>query len=146
MGVAIGGDHVREADVPRRLGGSLADRKQRQLKQGSLDRLVLYRAQRIGGGDDHRAVMRLRVVGMVVLHDHLLEAQHRRRQDVEPAGPQRACGAVIVGLRAGDENGHAATLSDRSAEEVKELRRLHRATQQCYAGAAKARSGGLCKD
>ncbi|HEY0233169.1 MAG TPA: hypothetical protein VGC55_18120, partial [Dokdonella sp.] len=55
---------------------------------------------------------------MIVLHDHHLEPQHWRSQHLKSTGAERIRGAVIVGLRAGDKNGHAETLSGASAEEI----------------------------
>ena len=80
--------------------GMFADRKQRQLEERT--KLRLDRAQRIGRGDDDSGKVRVEFVG----ERQRLEPQHRRQHDLEPPLAQRAGGRLIVGMRAGDENGH----------------------------------------
>ena len=82
--------------------GMFADREQRQFEQPLPGRMLLEAAQRIGAGDDDRAIARVRIV----LERERLEPQHRRQQHLKTPRAQRRGGGLIVRVRAGDENGH----------------------------------------
>jgi len=82
----------------------LSHREQRQLKQPVAFEVRLDAAQRIGAGDDDGAVARVHIV----VEGDRFEPQHRRLQDLIASGAQACGGGLIVGMRAGDENGHAS--------------------------------------
>ena len=108
-----------------RIGGLLPDREQRQLEQPVA--LELDAAQRIGAGDDDRAVAR----AQILVERDRLEPQHRRPQHLKTPGAKRRGRGFIVGMRAGDENGHASNSSELLALDVGINGRLHIATRQC---------------
>ncbi len=62
-----------------------------------------------------------------------LEAQHRRRQGLEAALPQRRERGVIVRMRSRDKDGHGSGLLG-SPWNMDLADRLHFKTSQCYPG------------
>ena len=104
-GIAAGRHHMGKPGMAGGAGGMFADREQRQLEQPVA--LEFDAAQRIGAGDDDRAVARVQIV----MERDRLEPQHRRQQHLKtPAAKCRGRG-LIVGMRAGNENGHAFSIS-----------------------------------
>jgi hypothetical protein len=101
-----------------------ADRKQRQLQQTSIPELTFNPAQRIGAGDDDRAVAHL----LIVIEGHRLKPQHRRQQYLKAPGAETSGGSLIVRVRACDKNGHA---SRRRWRGFRITGRLHFKTPQC---------------
>ena len=83
-----------------------AHREQRQLEQLAVLEVRREAAQRIGGGDDDRAVAPV----LIIAKGDRLEPQHRRQQHLVTSGAQASGGGLVVGMRAGDENGHASRL------------------------------------
>ena len=102
VGIAVGRDHLGKSGAAGGGGGVFADREQRQLEQPAAGKMRLDAAQRIGAGDDDRAIAR---IGIVVERDRL-EPQHRRQQHLKAPGAQARGGGLVVRMRARDENGH----------------------------------------
>jgi hypothetical protein len=87
----------------------LAHREKRQFQQPAGCEMRLDAAQRVGAGDDHRAIMR---VNVIVERDRL-KPQHRRPHHLETPGAQTGSGGLVVGRRTGDENSHGQPLAGR---------------------------------
>jgi hypothetical protein len=108
--IALGRDHLREPRLARGCGGMFAHREQWQLQDPVALELAGDGAQRIGAGEDDRAIARL----FVVMKRHRLELQHRCEQHLEPACPQGLGGRLAIRMRSCDKNGHASAFRERN--------------------------------
>ena len=62
---------------------------------------------RVGRGHDDGGIIRI----LIFQQRHRLETQHRRQQHIKSPSAQAGAGRLIVGLRPGNEYGHALTLT-----------------------------------
>src|SRR5260221_12878710 len=114
-----------KAGVTGRGGGMFAYRKQRQFEQMVAFEMRCEAAQRIGAGDDDRAVTPVHIIAEV----DRFEPQHRRLQYLETPRAQRSGGRLGVRMRTGDENSHTSTSRRRA---FCSNRPFHFKTSPCY--------------
>src|SRR5260221_9078637 len=114
-----------KAGVTGRGGGMVADGNERQFEQMVAFEMRCEAAQRIGAGDDDRAVTPVHIIAEV----DRFEPQHRRLQYLETPRAQRSGGRLVVRMRTGDENSHTSTSRRRA---FCSNGRLHFKTSQSY--------------